>query len=448
MNSDKESIIDEAFLNQFMQAKNSSKANKGDKDEDNPKRERIFRDGGEDSFNEFLDEPLLKESTFTRKRRKTRYDDEYYNTKETETKNSPASVKFSVEDEEKQISSRHKEHEKQIPKAPDESEHELDPLCEVLEYLAKENRNFEGVYLVLEDPEAAQFFKLQILKNRVKIEEGTVNSCEQILRDYRTYSDVNEAITKAKEEILFRAEAGYHLKMDKFNFTLAEWEPQADSNIDKMQDEVFSKKHVQAPIKTLTQAGAGAAYRCKQKKKDKWEKKHPISCPLIITKKGENKKLYDRTNNNYYLPILPNPFVAYQNEIYQRKCSQLQATPPVKVENNIQNQTGHSKLLVSSMEVKHRWDDLKWALGERLENINPETLQKNSIGGQAAEGRSEKTNECKRCTICMDKFSDIAFIPCGHKMTCSDCSQKIIKNKGVCPICSQNITSSLKVYES
>jgi hypothetical protein len=48
----------------------------------------------------------------------------------------------------------------------------------------------------------------------------------------------------------------------------------------------------------------------------------------------------------------------------------------------------------------------------------------------------------EECSICMDKKSRIAFIPCGHIVTCEDCSKRV----QTCPCCRRVIDSRLVTY--
>jgi hypothetical protein len=53
------------------------------------------------------------------------------------------------------------------------------------------------------------------------------------------------------------------------------------------------------------------------------------------------------------------------------------------------------------------------------------------------------------CVICGTSKSDIAFIDCGHMVTCSKCSEKIMNNselKKKCPICRKSIKKTLKIF--
>ncbi|XP_018530983.1 E3 ubiquitin-protein ligase XIAP [Lates calcarifer] len=50
----------------------------------------------------------------------------------------------------------------------------------------------------------------------------------------------------------------------------------------------------------------------------------------------------------------------------------------------------------------------------------------------------------KQCKICMDREICIVFIPCGHLVTCVECSKSLVK----CPICCGAISQKLKTYIS
>uniref|UniRef100_G3Q3M2 E3 ubiquitin-protein ligase XIAP n=1 Tax=Gasterosteus aculeatus aculeatus TaxID=481459 RepID=G3Q3M2_GASAC len=57
----------------------------------------------------------------------------------------------------------------------------------------------------------------------------------------------------------------------------------------------------------------------------------------------------------------------------------------------------------------------------------------------------EKLRELQReklCKICMDRDIGIVFIPCGHLVTCTKCSESLIK----CPICCGAITQKIQTY--
>ena len=50
------------------------------------------------------------------------------------------------------------------------------------------------------------------------------------------------------------------------------------------------------------------------------------------------------------------------------------------------------------------------------------------------------------CDLCMDVPKTEAFVPCGHVFACKQCAQKLVSATGVCPVCSQEVSSTLRVY--
>lgn len=54
----------------------------------------------------------------------------------------------------------------------------------------------------------------------------------------------------------------------------------------------------------------------------------------------------------------------------------------------------------------------------------------------------QKLQREKLCKICMDRDIDIVFIPCGHLVTCNECSVSLSK----CPVCCGDIRQKVKTY--
>jgi hypothetical protein len=50
----------------------------------------------------------------------------------------------------------------------------------------------------------------------------------------------------------------------------------------------------------------------------------------------------------------------------------------------------------------------------------------------------------KACIICLSKKTNVAFINCGHMVSCEECAEKL-KNRG-CPVCRKKILKILKIY--
>jgi hypothetical protein len=68
-------------------------------------------------------------------------------------------------------------------------------------------------------------------------------------------------------------------------------------------------------------------------------------------------------------------------------------------------------------------------------------------GGRASLAGAERsmTRSCKNtrnCTICMDKESDVVFLPCCHLCACERCSDAVHS----CPVCRTNISRKIKIF--
>ena len=59
-----------------------------------------------------------------------------------------------------------------------------------------------------------------------------------------------------------------------------------------------------------------------------------------------------------------------------------------------------------------------------------------------------RLNEQHLCRICFIAKTDIAFIPCGHLMTCGRCAVSSLSISRLCPICRTPIQNCLKIFTS
>jgi hypothetical protein len=64
----------------------------------------------------------------------------------------------------------------------------------------------------------------------------------------------------------------------------------------------------------------------------------------------------------------------------------------------------------------------------------------------------EVAPERPTCCVCLSRAPDAAFLPCGHKVCCSDCALRIAgassARRRECPICRASLTGALSIYES
>ena len=86
--------------------------------------------------------------------------------------------------------------------------------------------------------------------------------------------------------------------------------------------------------------------------------------------------------------------------------------------------------------------------GNNLSDVEFESVQK-YIDSLEEENKSlkkdlEKLNDSKLCQVCMESDACIVFIPCGHLMSCVNCSTGLKE----CAVCRKPITSTVRTYFS
>ena len=60
------------------------------------------------------------------------------------------------------------------------------------------------------------------------------------------------------------------------------------------------------------------------------------------------------------------------------------------------------------------------------------------------EQENRRLKEARICKICMDNEVGVVFLPCGHLMSCVNCTRKLKK----CAVCRQFIHKKQKTYRS
>lgn len=62
----------------------------------------------------------------------------------------------------------------------------------------------------------------------------------------------------------------------------------------------------------------------------------------------------------------------------------------------------------------------------------------------ADEPRESEDKSGGECVVCMDREPTHAFLPCGHKATCGECSTLVDR----CPNCRAHIVERKRIYEN
>ncbi|XP_044062011.1 E3 ubiquitin-protein ligase XIAP isoform X2 [Siniperca chuatsi] len=178
-----------------------------------------------------------------------------------------------------------------------------------------------------------------------------------------------------------------------------------------------------------------------QPEEDPWEEhaKHYPGCSFLLAEKGQefvsNIQLQDPRRSGA-TSSHQNGFSGHRNEVLRSAMAQKAISmglEPSVVEKTTLEKISRTGSGYSSLE----------ALVEDCLNNTPESdAVKTPEQDEDPLEKLRKLQREKQCKICMDRDICIVFIPCGHLVTCKECSESLIK----CPICCGAITQKLKTY--
>ncbi len=78
---------------------------------------------------------------------------------------------------------------------------------------------------------------------------------------------------------------------------------------------------------------------------------------------------------------------------------------------------------------------------------SPPTLKREAATQEEAAVSAERTDqEDALCVVCMDLPNTHAFVPCGHRCVCAECSQPILQSSARCPVCRAHVTQAIKIF--
>ncbi|XP_059202015.1 E3 ubiquitin-protein ligase XIAP [Centropristis striata] len=178
-----------------------------------------------------------------------------------------------------------------------------------------------------------------------------------------------------------------------------------------------------------------------QPEEDPWEEhaKHYPGCSFLLTEKGQefvnNIQLQDPRRNGA-ASSHQNGFSGHGNEVLQ--CAMAQQAIGMGLEPSVVEKTILEKISRTGSD----YSSLE-ALMEDCLNRTPESA--NAQSQEKDEDPLEKLRKLqmeRTCKICMDRDICMVFIPCGHLVSCKQCSESLIK----CPICCGAITQKIKTY--
>jgi hypothetical protein len=71
-------------------------------------------------------------------------------------------------------------------------------------------------------------------------------------------------------------------------------------------------------------------------------------------------------------------------------------------------------------------------------------LEHRILRNSAKKIRQYDCDRVRKCIICLDySEQNYVLIPCGHRVYCDSCINKIVD----CPLCKRSISNRLKIYE-
>ena len=100
---------------------------------------------------------------------------------------------------------------------------------------------------------------------------------------------------------------------------------------------------------------------------------------------------------------------------------------------------------VAATEHRRHFPNCPFILGYNVDNIPLiEEMTSSSKDMNSGKEVDEEINEefTHSCKICMNRQSDIVFIPCRHLVACQNCASRL----KVCAVCRTMIRSTIKAY--
>lgn len=178
-----------------------------------------------------------------------------------------------------------------------------------------------------------------------------------------------------------------------------------------------------------------------QPQEDPWEEhaKHYPGCSFLLAEKGQefvsNIQLQGPRHNRATTSH-QNGFSGDRNEVLRSAMAQKaieMGLDPSVVEKTILEKISSTGSGYSSLQ----------GLVEDCLNNTPESDAVKMEDEDPLE-KLRKLQREKQCKICMDRDICMVFIPCGHLVTCKECSVMLVK----CPICCGAITQKIKTYNA
>ncbi|KAK5865094.1 hypothetical protein PBY51_016285 [Eleginops maclovinus] len=178
-----------------------------------------------------------------------------------------------------------------------------------------------------------------------------------------------------------------------------------------------------------------------QPEEDPWEEhaKHYPGCSFLLTEKGQefvnNIQLQDPRRNRA-ASSHQNGFSGHGKEVLRSDMAQK------AIEMGLEPSVVEKTILEKISTTSSGYSTLEALVEDCLHNTQLSDAASSQGQDEDPLENLRRLQREKQCKICMDRDICIVFIPCGHLVTCKQCSEMLIK----CPICCGAIEQKLKTY--
>lgn len=177
-----------------------------------------------------------------------------------------------------------------------------------------------------------------------------------------------------------------------------------------------------------------------QPEEDPWEEhaKYYPGCSFLLAEKGQefvNRIQLQDPRRNRTTSSHQNGFSGDRNDVLRSAMAQKaieMGLEPSVVERTTLEKISRTGSDYSSLE----------ALVEDCLNNAPQSGAATMEQDEDPLEKLQRLQREKQCKICMDRDICIVFIPCGHLVSCKECSVSLI----ICPICCGAIAQKIKTY--
>ncbi|XP_076594613.1 E3 ubiquitin-protein ligase XIAP [Chaetodon auriga] len=178
-----------------------------------------------------------------------------------------------------------------------------------------------------------------------------------------------------------------------------------------------------------------------QPEEDPWEEhaKHYPGCSFLLAEKGQefvNCIQLQDPRRNRAASSHQNGFSGDRNEVLRSAMAQK------AIEMGLEPSVVERTTLEKISRTGSGYASLEALMEDCLNNTPQSDAAETQKQDEDPLEKLRKLQREKQCKICMDRDICIVFIPCGHLVSCKECSVSLVK----CPICCGAIMQKIKTY--